>query len=371
MWFGALSSLASKRFCLHLLIAVLSKINPSSDDPEQLKNITIDLSHLKIQMGLVGNDTVSLLKNAIRDIMHCPIDIEVEGESYTCLPFFDAPRIDFQTRLITVSIYEDFKPYITQLKEFLEIKGRALGLTQRALIFYSVIKSKHAKTPKKIYLDELQTKCQVNYANYGAFKQKYLIPVIQDLKNNDIHVEFKEGLAGRRVEFLSFTIQEPQRVENAPQIEAETPYKPSIANTETPGVQILEIFEHYRQKFKPTVHNLTPKRKNAISVAIKKYGLQNCKKAIDNMLVKQKDDEWLKKNATIDHLFNSPEVTEKYINLTTNDQPEKQTALDLVQLRKLYKETFGKEPPEDAHPYFMKKDIEEQQARIQYHNKEK
>lgn len=88
--------------------------------------------------------------------------------------------------------------------------------------------------------------------------------------------------------------------------------------SKTPGVYVLELFEYYRQVFKPTVHLLSEQRKILLARAIEKYNYQNCKQAIDNMKTAQQNDQWLQQNATIDFLFANYKNIEKYINMTTN-----------------------------------------------------
>lgn len=242
-WAAVVDSLASKRFGLHVVIATLAKINPKSDDPEQFKNIILDLAHLKIKMGLTGNDTISVLKGAIKNIMSSPIELE-DDQYWTCVPFLDAPRIEKQTRLVTVNINDNFIPYVSQLKKFLEIKERVLGATTRSIMFYATIKSIHAKKVFKITPEELQAACKVKYPDYGNFKSKYMKPVIENLKENGINISFEEIKSGKRVNYLRFSVDEPggeipDKITRAPKIKKSEPKtcKPEERKSAIPSVE--------------------------------------------------------------------------------------------------------------------------------------
>lgn len=334
-WDGFVETLASRRFCLKLLIAVLSKVNPMDSDPSQLNGITLDLAHLKIKMGITGNDTIKVLKNAIKVVMATPV--EFEDERYiTWRHFFEAPLIDKQERLVTVNVHPDFLPFITNLESFLTLKERVIGASNRSILFYATLKARHHKYPKNISIEELQDACKVNYLTYGAFKQKFLQPVIQDLKQNGIDISFKEHKIGRRVDNLSFVILEPETNEKTPEIETEQPLelKPP-PSTSVSNNELFELSEYYRQTFNLQRCDLTPQRKTMLAAAIKKYGFANCKKAINKMKIKQETDQWLQDNASLEYLFRKPENTEKFLpkakKIKQDKAPKDDSLLEMIE----------------------------------------
>lgn len=267
-WNGFVDSLSAKKYGIHLLIAVLSKVNPKDSDPKQLRNISLDLRQLKNKMGVVDNNAITYLKNAVKAVMSTPIEFE-DDRYITWRHFLEAPKIDKQNWLITVNIHSDFLPFITDLKQFLEIKERILGATQRSILFYTTLKSIHAKNVYKITPEELQVGCKVAYPTYGHFKQKFMVPVIENLAENGVDIKFKEHKTGCKVTSLSFTISETVEI---PEIEAmgieipEPVVKQSKKKKDKYADQIQEIFDYYvnvcnkDSRYKATKERLAPIR---------------------------------------------------------------------------------------------------------------
>lgn len=320
---GIVNTLFSKRFCLHLVIAILVKINPKNEDISQLKNIVLDLAHLKIKMGLVGNDVIPMLKKAIKDIIGSPVEFE-DDRYWTVVPFIEAPLLDKQTRLITVSVNECFLPHIVNLKNFLELKERILGASSRAILFYAAIKSVHAKTVYQITPEELQLACRVQYSDFGNFKAKFLTPVIAELASCNIFIDFQEHKLGQRVDYLSFTIKEPALpADRMPEIDLHNSVQMSrveaTPDTDIPTTASIkshksnEVLENFRTIMKKSAtHKFFNEDHKLVITALNTFTLEELKKAITAF----SQDTWEErpKHSEVKDLFKNNQVIQKWVN---------------------------------------------------------
>ena len=321
--------IVKRRFALRLILAVLMKINPNGD-PSQLDNIVLDLAHVKIKLGVTGDDVMRELKSALMDLLSVKVGIDTDygwaGET-----LIRSPRIRDATRLVTLNMDRIFWPELSKFHDYLSAKERCLLVSDSALHFYLRLKHKHSKKIDHYTFEKLQQDCHTNFSRFYDFKVKYLQPKIKELKDADINISFKEHRKGRRLEFLSFTVSEPERDNETPQIATEqplsdpSPVTPPKETTTTSLFVINDVFEHYRSAFQPKQLVSNPKRNTTIGKAIEKYGATDCKTAIDYVKKAQKDnpqDQWLQ-DMTIDTLF-APSQIEKYINLAAKNKPKKE-----------------------------------------------
>lgn len=206
--------LAAQDYCLSILIEVISKINPKSDDPKQLQNIKLNLSDLKDFMQLGDTHAISKLKNSIRKIKQTLIDFE-DGRYWEPISFFDRAIIDKQTSIVHASINPKFQPHLTNLKEFLVLSRNAIKANLRSVRLYTYLRSIHKDYPKKISLEQIQASMQTNYPSYGTFKQQFLIPIIEDLKKAGINLYFSENKGKKnKVISLDFSFNEPKDIQD-------------------------------------------------------------------------------------------------------------------------------------------------------------
>ena len=349
-WSGMVDTFSKHKHCLHLLIAILNKVNPKNDDNAQLHDITLDLSHLKIQMGLFGNDTTKNLRDAVMTIMSTPIEFETDTY-WTARTFLSAPRIEHETRLVTVDIDPFFKPFLTQLQDFLEIKERILGAKNRSLLFYTKLKSIHRQNVWKVTPEDLQDACNVSYAKYSEFKRKFLQPVLNDLRDNNIIVNYKEHYAGRRVDYLSFYMSEPKQLPSTPETTAERPIiedsdepefempTPPPKKGDASGSKVLETFDYFCKavNLPQDLYKLTNQRKVTIGQAITGLPIDTVKSLIDCYA---KDPWYQERNIlNIETIFKSPE---KFQNKLGEVQKSTKKVASREDIKKKQEESMAK-----------------------------
>jgi len=206
--------LSGQDLCLSILIEVISKINPRGLDPAQFKGVRIDLNELKEFMGRSDNNTISLFKRSIKKIMETVIEFE-DDKHWRATSFFQKAAIIKTTNEIYVDISTEFIPCLTNLKDFLVLSRNAIKANLRSIRFYTFLRAIHKDAPKNITIDEVQSVMDTNYGSYGSFKQKFLIPVINDLQKAGINLHFKEKTGARnRVIGLDFYFSEPEDIQD-------------------------------------------------------------------------------------------------------------------------------------------------------------
>jgi len=286
-WKALVDRLQTQNFALHLLIEIVSKVNPE-DENCKLENIKISLSELCNAIGLRGQNRLLPLKKAIKKIYATVIDFENENE-WKALPFLNPYKSKLTGSEAVFTISEEFRPYLVDLEHFLKLKRNVLGLSNRALIFYATLKSIHKDTIYKIDFEDLKVRCNFNY-DYKNFKQCYLKPVLKELESQNIIVTFKEIIGYRnKVMGLSFKIDDSgkeslvpeQSVIESNQLTIDPPAKP--AKKEPFEDEIREIFDYYLMVFnRSSSYEYSTKRKNLIRARLKEgHGVETCKKHID------------------------------------------------------------------------------------------
>jgi hypothetical protein len=181
-WKALVDRLQTQNFALHLIIEIVSKINPL-DENCKLENIRINLSDLCDFIGLKGQNRLSTLKQAIKKIYGTVIDFETEAE-WKALPFLNPYKSKLTRNEAVFTISEEFRPYLVDLEYFLKLKRNVLSLSNRALVFYATLKSIHKDTIFKIDYEDLKSRCNITY-DYKNFKRKYLTPVLKELQNQN------------------------------------------------------------------------------------------------------------------------------------------------------------------------------------------
>jgi hypothetical protein len=281
-WKALVDRLQTQNFALHLIIEIVSKINPL-DENCKLENIRINLSDLCDFIGLKGQNRLSTLKQAIKKIYGTVIDFETEAE-WKALPFLNPYKSKLTRNEAVFTISEEFRPYLVDLEYFLKLKRNVLSLSNRALVFYATLKSIHKDTIFKIDYEDLKSRCNITY-DYKNFKRKYLTPVLKELQNQNIRITYKEITGYRnKVWGLSFKIEDsgkdllipeashslvdiPQSLEQSVtesnQLTIDPPAKP--AKKEPFEDEIREIFDYYVMVFNRAKHYKFDKDKaNAI-----------------------------------------------------------------------------------------------------------
>ena len=273
-WKALVDRLQTQNFALHLLIEIVSKVNPE-DENCKLENIKISLSELCNAIGLRGQNRLLPLKKAIKKIYATVIDFENENE-WKALPFLNPYKSKLTGSEAVFTISEEFRPYLVDLEHFLKLKRNVLGLSNRALIFYATLKSIHKDTIYKIDFEDLKVRCNFNY-DYKNFKQCYLKPVLKELESQNIIVTFKEIIGYRnKVMGLSFKIDDSgkeslipeQSVIESNQLTIDPPAKP--AKKEPFEDEIREIFDYYVMVFnRAKSYKFDKDKANAIRARLK------------------------------------------------------------------------------------------------------
>lgn len=234
-WRVLVDKFKNKRFAIQLLLASIEGLNPEKLDESDLEDIYLDLAAIKERTGHKGNDTIRLMKKAIKYIFEALIEFE-NDELWSITPFFTKAMIQKQKALAKVSISPLFIHHLANLKQFLTIRSRIIRANTRAIIFYGTLKAIHSTSVFKISLDELMERCHQNYTTYSGFKTRFLTPVIKELAIYGINITYSENKTGFKVSSLSFEIEEnllpEEELSLAHQTEIKTPalkYKPAPA----------------------------------------------------------------------------------------------------------------------------------------------
>lgn len=202
--------LFSQDYALSVLIEVISKINPVKVDEGQLKGIVLDLVELRDFAEMKNNNSIAILKSAIRKIKETIIEFD-DGRIWEPVSFFDRAFIDHEDNTVNIDINSRFLPYLTNLKEFLVLSRNAIKANLRSVRFYTYLRSIHKDTPKNVTPEAIQVQMGVSYKSYYEFKRNFLLPVQKDLKKAGIDLAYQENKGLRnKIKSLNFFLDEPQ-----------------------------------------------------------------------------------------------------------------------------------------------------------------
>lgn len=298
-WRALVDRLQTQNYALHLLIEIVCRINPNEDNKKQLDEIRVDLNELCKIMNLYGQNKLSIIKKSIKKIYATTIDFE-NSKEWQAIPFLNPYKTKIRHNEVIFSISEQFYPYLVDLNKFLKLKRSVLRLSNRALIFYTYLKSIHNKNIYPISYSNLSQALNISY-EYKNFKQKYLKPVIEELGDNGIKIQYKET-TGRyhKVESISFFITEDENNEELSQLnEIQQSEKVTITESKSdlvnqvPDVrktikkpfeaEIKEVYDHYMTVFhRDNRYTLTPDRQAVIRARLEeKFTVEELKKHID------------------------------------------------------------------------------------------
>lgn len=208
-WKVLVEKFKNKRFAIHILLASIEGLNPDTLKESDLDDIYLDLAKIKERIGHKGNDTIRLMKQAIKYIFEALIEFE-NDELWSITPFFHQAMIHKRKALAKVSISPLFIHHLANLKQFLTLRSRIIKANTRAIVFYGTLKSIHNSNVFKMPIDELQERCHQNYSTYSGFKNRFLVPIIEELAGYGITITFNEikAKANGKVTALSFEIDE-------------------------------------------------------------------------------------------------------------------------------------------------------------------
>jgi hypothetical protein len=287
LWGSLFKVFHQDTLALKLMAIVISKINPQNATLEDLKGIKIPLSELYDGLGFYGANKLANIKRTIKRVFGTFVDIETDN-SWQAAAFFDihTTLIDKRNGFFHVDICDGFLPFLANLSRFLQIRISTTRLSNRCFVFYCVLMENHKKHIYNMSVDKIKGYCNVNYSNYGLFKQKFLLPVISELADVGIKITFGEQKIGNRVESLNFTISEDTLIATVEEQKLEdVPLLPTVPESRIveKDTRVQEIYDYYMQVFKrDPMYKLTKPREAVIAARLKEgFSVEHCKGQID------------------------------------------------------------------------------------------
>lgn len=133
------------------------------------------------------------------------LDLEDENGTEALIRWIETPVIVKNTGYIKIRLNEAMKPYLLQLKEnytTYELLWTLNFKSKYSIRLYELIKSYHYHELDKYTIsfsfDELREKLNSTYTNYKSFKQRVLLPAINEINAfSDKTIELEEIKEGR------------------------------------------------------------------------------------------------------------------------------------------------------------------------------
>lgn len=213
-----------------IVLTMVSMIEPSDDD---FKNYRISIREFSEMLGLEGSAKYTEIKEITKDLMSKTIEIPQDDGGWLLANWISSAKYIKGEGIIDLSFSPDLKPYMLQLKNaFTSYRlSNILSLNSTYSIrLYELMK-------KWQYLGKWESSVEVireklgavtkSYSLYGNFKNKILLPAIEELsEKTDLQIGFNEIKKGRGVVRIEFTIK------HAPEKEIKLPESKKQAENE-------------------------------------------------------------------------------------------------------------------------------------------
>lgn len=187
----------------------------------------------------LGETNHKVIEKACDELITKGVKIK-DGKGWTNFPWFQKIKYHHGEGVVEFQFPNDLKPYLLELK-------KEKGFTSYKLENILQLSSPYSHRIYELcfkwqraggqefeleHLKELVGATQKSYKVYGSFKQRVLIPAIQDVnKKTDITIDFEEIKESRKVVGIRFSVQ-PRKKEG---LAEQTPKKSE--NGETNGVE--------------------------------------------------------------------------------------------------------------------------------------
>ena len=193
-----------------IILTMVSMIQP---DDKDFKEYSISIHEFSEMLGLKGHAKYEEIKEVALRLQEKTLFIPDE-KGFITTNWVASQRYIEGEGMIELSFSPYLKPYLLQLKtaftsyRLSNILSLKSGYTIR---LYELMKKWQHLGKWECSVDSLREKMGSTskaYSLYGNFKNKILVPSVEELnEHTDLFVEYKEIKKGRKVEKISFTIQ--------------------------------------------------------------------------------------------------------------------------------------------------------------------
>ncbi len=194
-----------------IVLTMVSMIEPSDGD---FKNYRISIREFSEMLGLEGKAKYTEIKEITKELMSKSIEIPQDDGGWLLANWISSAKYIKGEGIIDLSFSPDLKPYMLQLKNaFTSYRlSNILSLNSTYSIrLYELMKKWHHLGKWESSVDSIREKLGAitkSYSLYGNFKNKVLLPAIEELnEKTDLQIDFNEIKRGRGVVRIEFTIK--------------------------------------------------------------------------------------------------------------------------------------------------------------------
>lgn len=194
-----------------IVLTMVSMIEPTD---EAFKDYRISIKEFSEMLGLEGKAKYTEIKEIARQLMSKSIEIPQADGGWLLSNWVVSAEYIKGEGVIALNFAPKLMPYLLQLKKaFTSYRlSNILSLKSTYAIRLYELMKKWENVRKAVYtVDLIREKLGAmtkSYSIYGNFKNRVLLPAINELnESTDLSIKFKEIKVGRRVDRIEFTIQ--------------------------------------------------------------------------------------------------------------------------------------------------------------------
>lgn len=194
-----------------IVLTMVSMIQPTDED---FKDYRISIKGFSEMLGLEGSAKYTEIKEITKDLMSKSIEIPQANGGWLLANWVSSAEYIKGEGIIALSFSPKLLPYLLQLKNaFTSYRlSNILSLKSTYSIrLYELMKKWQNLGKWENSVDVIREKLGAvtkSYSLYGNFKNKILLPAIEELNEcTDLFINFKEIKKGRRVDRIEFTIR--------------------------------------------------------------------------------------------------------------------------------------------------------------------
>ena len=207
-----------------IILTMVSMIQPTDED---FKDYRISIKEFSEMLGLEGKAKYTELKAITKDLMSKSIEIPRADGGWLFANWVSSAEYQKGEGIIALSFSPKLLPYLLQLKNaFTSYRlSNILALKSTYSIrLYELMKKWQHRGKWECSVESIREKIGANskaYSLYGNFKNKILLPSIQELnEQTDLFIEYREIKKGRKIERIEFIIcRAPEKEIQLPSVE--------------------------------------------------------------------------------------------------------------------------------------------------------
>lgn len=195
---------------IKISIASIEELWNTKINTTNLRNLCVELKRKVYEIPEYRSKEVKQKDGTMKTIID-----ESKVKAYDYVSLFDEVKYHLDEKFISFKFDEKMHPHLLDFTRFIKYKIENIlqFKSSYSISFYELFKAQEFKkeTIKKLVLEVEYIHKWLNlpksYKIYNNFKQKVLIPVMNDLKkHSDIYFNFKENKTGRKVTHIEFLI---------------------------------------------------------------------------------------------------------------------------------------------------------------------